>query len=65
MLQEICDDPQFVSEGASRFDVQQGELGRYNIEKKEWCTCIKKDGHAHITFPGFYPVPHHALSNNC
>ncbi|XP_067682786.1 calpain-9-like isoform X2 [Haliotis asinina] len=24
---EICDDPQWISEGASRFDVQQGELG--------------------------------------
>ncbi|KAL4237591.1 hypothetical protein ACF0H5_002305 [Mactra antiquata] len=24
---EICDDPQYVSGGASRFDVQQGELG--------------------------------------
>ncbi|KAL5008174.1 hypothetical protein ScPMuIL_013755 [Solemya velum] len=24
---EICDNPQFISQGASRFDVQQGELG--------------------------------------
>ncbi|XP_076463680.1 LOW QUALITY PROTEIN: calpain-9-like [Babylonia areolata] len=24
---EICDDPQWISEGASRFDVRQGELG--------------------------------------
>lgn len=26
-LQEICDNPVFIADGASRFDVQQGELG--------------------------------------
>jgi hypothetical protein len=29
MFQEICDDPKYVTGGASRFDVQQGELGMY------------------------------------
>jgi calpain len=26
-LQEICQRPKFIAEGATRFDVEQGELG--------------------------------------
>ena len=33
-FQEICDDPQYVSAGASRFDVQQGELGKFHFYKR-------------------------------
>ena len=33
-FQEICDDPQYVSAGASRFDVQQGELGKFHFFKR-------------------------------
>ena len=29
-LQEICEDPQMVVGGASRFDIMQGVLGGYN-----------------------------------
>jgi len=31
ILQEICEKPQLFVEGASRFDVQQGELGTYHL----------------------------------
>jgi hypothetical protein len=27
ILQEICQRPKFIAEGATRFDVEQGELG--------------------------------------
>ena len=27
IIQEIVSDPQFIADGASRFDVEQGELG--------------------------------------
>lgn len=29
MLQEIADDPQIFVDGASRFDIKQGELGEW------------------------------------
>ena len=32
VLQEICDNPEWISSGASRFDVRQGELGKQKVE---------------------------------
>jgi hypothetical protein len=31
LFQELVDAPEYVSSGASRFDVKQGELGKYFI----------------------------------
>ena len=29
-FQEICQDPHLFVEGATRFDIQQGEIGKYS-----------------------------------
>lgn len=41
LLQEICARPKFISESTSRFDIEQGELGKSEIVLKNCNSVIK------------------------